>query len=201
VTSALTAGGRSRAWRSPSRYRRHIPASSFVSSLDVRWMGRSSSATAACEHAYTTKAQPVPQIARIGAASAGPAMRQRLLPADAIDTAPMSASRGTVLATAADCAGPMNPYVVPSRNAIPTRTPGVATPLRMSAAIVPPSTAITDRITTSRSLRSNRSATTPATGENSNMGMKLAKKRMPSHDADLSVMSAISAWSAMNEIQ
>ena len=40
-------------------------------------------------HAYTTNAQPVPQIARIGAANAGPAMRHRLLPADAIETAPM----------------------------------------------------------------------------------------------------------------
>ncbi len=50
---------------------------------------------------------------------------------------------------------------------------------------------MTERMTTSRRLRSMRSATTPANGAKIIIGMKLQKKRMPSQAADLWVMSAM----------
>ena len=128
-------------------------------------------------------------------------MRARLLPADCTEIALERSSEGTALAVAACWAGAMKAKSVPMQNPNAASTPAVwrsaSTTAESSAATAP--TAARDA--TSIFLRSTRSATTPASGATTSIGMNVVKNKIPSQSDELSVTRAISDCIEMCEIQ
>ncbi len=95
----------------------------------------------------------------------------------------------------------MNANNVPMQKPKKVRMPGELKPASTEMLRQAATTPTAARVVISIFLRSTRSATTPANGAKSNIGMNVPKKSTPSQIDELSVTRAISDCSEMCEIQ
>jgi hypothetical protein len=170
-------------YRTPSRNWDHTRSDPVAGARAGRRMRASATSTAPNDAAFSRKAAPGPSVPSTMPPSAGPSAREALNCAEFRVTALSSAERGTSSLTNACHDGMFIPATRPLTPTRATRAAGEASPAAHTAQRLTATRAWTDWVTISTRRRAKRSATAPATGPASTVGMSCMNAARPTHAA------------------